>query len=293
MKYTDENMKNTEIASAKVSRDSLRVDCEKCFGFCCVALYFSASEGFPVDKDAGKPCINLQSDYRCKVHENLKELGLKGCTSYDCFGAGQKVAAITYGGRDWRQAPESAKQMYEVFLIMRQLHEMLWYLTEALTLQPACHIHEEIKTLLNETERLTLLSPNELIELDLAAHRAGVNALILKTSELVRSKARKGQTGTSSRKKVLGRGLDLIGADLRKSDVKGANLRGAYLIAANLRGVDLSGADLIGADLRDADIRGANLTHSIFLTQAQINTTKGDSETRLPISLIRPTNWSK
>ena len=56
----------------------LRVDCKKCFGLCCVALYFSASEGFPVNKDAGKPCLNLQSDFNCFVHKDLKEKGLKG-----------------------------------------------------------------------------------------------------------------------------------------------------------------------------------------------------------------------
>ncbi len=57
------------------------------------------------------------------------------------FGAGQKTSQMTFGGRDWRQSPESAKQMFEVFPIMQQLHELLWYLTEALTLQPARPIH--------------------------------------------------------------------------------------------------------------------------------------------------------
>lgn len=293
MKQSNENNKDKILSATDMSRDNLRVDCENCFGFCCVALYFSASEGFPVDKDAGKPCLNLQADFRCKVHQNLKELGLKGCTNYDCFGAGQKVAKITYSGRDWRQAPELAKQMYEVFLIMRQIHEMLWYMTEALALQPAGPIQDKINKMRSETEDLTLLSPESLLELDLETHRAGVNALILQTSEQVRNKTRKGQTALSKRKKVLGRGLDLIGADLRKIDLRGENLRGAYLIAANLRGVDLSGADLIGADLRDADISGSDLTHSIFVTQTQINAAKGDSETKLPKSLSRPTHWSR
>ena len=57
--------------------------------------------------------------------------------------------------------------------------------------------------------------------------------------------------------------------------------------------MDLSGADLIGADLRDADISGANLRNSIFLTQAQINTAKGDSHTKLPKMITRPTYWTK
>ena len=39
---------------------NLKIDCEKCFGFCCSALYFAKAEGFPEDKVAGKPCMNLK-----------------------------------------------------------------------------------------------------------------------------------------------------------------------------------------------------------------------------------------
>jgi len=273
------------------SRRDLRADCESCFGLCCVALYFSASEGFPSDKDAGQPCLNLQPDFHCCVHKSLRERGFKGCTAFDCFGAGQKVAQVTYGGHDWRQVPESAKQMYEVYQIMRQIHEMLWYLTEALTLQPACQIHGELSSMLNETERLTHLSPDSLRKLDVSVHRAAVNTLLLKTSELVRAEARRGQKAHSGRQKTFGRGADLIAADLRRFDLRGANLRGAYLIAADLRGTDLRGTDFIGADFRDADLRGADLTKSIFLTQAQLNAANGDASTKLPLSLTRPTHW--
>jgi len=273
--------------------ENLRVDCEKCFGLCCVALYFSASEGFPIDKDAGKPCLNLQSEFGCSIHKNLRNQGLKGCTAYDCFGAGQKVAQVTYGGNDWQQVPESAKQMFEVFLIMRQLHEMLWYLTEALSLQPARSIQDKLSSILNKTEDLTHLSPDALIELDVEAHRIHVNALLLQTSELVRTKFRGGQKTPLKRNKTSARGLDFFGADIRKTNLRGANLRGACLIAADIRGADLSGADLIGADMRDANISGTNLIDSIFLTQAQINTAKGDSGTKLPISLVRPKYWAK
>lgn len=273
-------------------RSNLRVDCARCFGLCCVALYFSASEGFPMDKAAGLPCLNLQSDFRCSIHRNLSQEGLKGCIAYDCIGAGQKVAQVTFGGQDWRQAPESAKQMFEVFLIMYQLHELIWYLSEALTLQAAHPIHSALSLMLEETERLTLLKSEALMDLDVAAHRGNANVLLLKTSELVRAQYISGQNANLRNKKSLGRGADLIGADLRKTNLRGANLRGAYLIAADLRGVDLGGADLIGADLRDADLRGANLTKSIFLTQAQINVSKGDTSTKLPLSLTRPSSWS-
>lgn len=271
----------------------LRVDCGKCFGLCCVALYFSASEGFPTNKDAGKPCINLKPDFKCSVHKSLRNKGLKGCTAYDCFGAGQKVAQVTYDGHDWRQAPESANEMFEVFLVMRQLHEMLWYLNQAFILQRDSGIKEKINLLIGDTEELTHLDAKALLSLDVEAHRTKVNMFLKNTSEQVRSKANSGKNSSSRNGKSNSHRLDYFGADLRKTNLRGADLRGACLIAANLRGVDLSGADLIGADLRDADLSGANLVNSIFVTQAQINTAKGDSNTKLPIMIDRPTYWTK
>ena len=264
-------------------RLGLRADCERCFGLCCIAPAFSVSADFAIDKAAGQACPHLQSDFRCGIHKHLRQQGFRGCTVYDCFGAGQKVAQVTFGGKDWRRAPQTAKQMFEVFTIMRQLHELLWYLTEALTLQPARSLHGELSLALDETERLTHNGPDALVQLDVAAHRRDVNALLLRTSELVRAQVR--------RQKKDRRGADLIGADLRGADLRGANLRGAYLIGADLRGADLRVADVIGADFRDADLRGADLTDSIFLTQSQLDAAKGDADTPLPPSLTRPTHW--
>ncbi|WP_238883754.1 pentapeptide repeat-containing protein [Clostridium sp. YIM B02551] len=286
MKNNNENIK-MEV----VNNENLRADCEKCFGFCCVALYFSSSEGFPENKDAGKPCINLQSDFRCKVHNDLKKKGLKGCMAYDCFGAGQKVAQATYEGNDWIKNTESSKEMYECFLIMRQIYEMLWYLTEASSQDISISLKLEIKSMLVKTEELTLLKPDALLKLDLIMYRVGVNNLLKKVSELVRNKYYSVKKVPLKGKKIFGGGLDLIGKDLRKKDLRGENLSGAFLIAANLRGVDLSGADLIGADLRDADFSDADLSKSIFLTQGQVNAAKGNSSTRLPKSLTKPSHW--
>jgi hypothetical protein len=173
--------------------------------------------------------------------------------------------------------------MFEVFSIMRDLHELLWYLTEALTLQPARPLHGELSLALKKTERLTHNGPDALIELDVAAHRRAVNALLLRTSELVRAEV--------PHKKKDYRGAGLIGAKLKGADLRGANLRGAYLIRADLRGADLRRADLTGADLRDADLRGADLTESIFLIQSQLDAAKGNTETKLSPPLTRPTHW--
>lgn len=273
--------------------ESLKNDCEKCFGFCCVALYFSSSDGFPADKEAGRPCVNLQGNFSCAIHNSLVDKGLKGCTAYDCFGAGQKVAQVTYTGHDWNKAPELAQQMFEVFSIMRQLHEMLWYLTEAMLLKMNSVIKNSLEQLINETEELTYLNANSLIELDIDSHRERVNTILKNTSEIIRAKVSRDQKETLNCKKTIAGRLDLIGRDLRKINLIGTDLRGAFLIAADLRGNDLSGTNLIGADLRDADIREADLTESLFITQSQVNAAKGDTNTRLPIWIDYPINWFK
>lgn len=262
---------------------NLLADCANCFGLCCVALPFARSADFAVDKDAGQPCQNLESDFRCGIHPQLRRKGFTGCTVYDCFGAGQKVSQVTFGGQDWRRAPGTAKQMFAVFPVMRQLHELLWYLTEALALEAARPVHDELRVALKKTEQLTHDGPDALEKLDVAAHRGEVNTLLLRTSELVRAGA--------GRKQKDRRGADLIGAKLKGADLGGANLRGSYLIGADLRGADLRLADLIGADLRGADLRGADLSEAVFLTQFQVNAAKGDAATKLPPSLARPAHW--
>ncbi|MGW6026860.1 pentapeptide repeat-containing protein [Streptomyces sp. NPDC055099] len=264
-------------------RQDLRADCGSCFGLCCVALTFSKSSDFPVDKAAGTPCTNLRQDFGCGIHEKLRPKGYSGCTVYDCFGAGQKVSQTTYGGVDWRQDPSSARQMFDVLPVMRQLHELLWYLTEAIALPQTSPIRAELQSALQKTEHLTQGTPAEVAGTDVAAHRADVNVLLLRTSDLVRADIR--------RKKKDRRGADLFGARLRGADLRGVTLRGACLIAADLRGADLRQTDLIGADFRDADLRGADLTGSIFLTQSQVNAAKGDAETQLPPALARPAHW--
>lgn len=265
------------------TRLDLRADCASCFGLCCVALPFAASADFAVDKAGGQPCTNLRADFRCGIHAHLRERGFPGCVVFDCFGAGQKVSQVTFAGQDWRRAPHLARRMFDVFPVMRQLHELLWYLSEALTLPPARPVHSDLRRALDDTDRLTRADADTLAATDVAALRHEINALLLRTSELVRA--------TVPGRKRNHRGADLIGARLRGADLRGANLRGARLIAADLRNADLRTADLIGADLRDADLRGADLTGSIFLTRSQLNAARGDGATGLPPSLGVPAHW--
>ncbi|MFE4810089.1 pentapeptide repeat-containing protein [Peribacillus simplex] len=269
----------------------LRADCENCFGLCCVALPYAKSADFAFDKDGGTPCSNLQSDYRCGIHKNLRAKGFRGCTVYECFGAGQKVSQLTYDGNDWRDNPASAKEMFDVFPIMQQLHEMLCYLNEALNSEDAKPLYQDLQAAFEETEYLTKQSPKSIMALNVPAHRAIVNDLLLRTSELVRAKVSFNKNKNQKKQNKIGRGSDLIGAKLRRADLRGANLRGALLIASDLREADMRVTDLIGADFRDADLSGADLTGSFFITQAQINSAKGDTKTKLPLTLNIPDHW--
>lgn len=264
-------------------RLDLVADCERCFGLCCVVPAFAKSADFAVDKPAGQPCRNLGDDFRCGIHRDLRQKGFPGCTVYDCFGAGQQVAQQTYQGVDWRSAPQTRQQMFEVFPVMREIHQLLWYLSEAVTIRAAKPMHADLRRLLDETARLADLPAEDLVQLDVTAHWQKVNALLLKTSELARDGVR--------RKKKDHRGADFVGADLRKADLRGASLRGAYLIGADLREADLRQADVIGADFRTADLRGADLTGAIFLIQSQLDAARGDERTKLPSSMTRPAHW--
>ncbi|MBO1335521.1 pentapeptide repeat-containing protein [Streptomyces sp. VRA16 Mangrove soil] len=275
---------SSDAAPATPPRPELLADCGSCFGLCCVALPFAKSHDFAANKNAGTPCRNLQEDFRCGIHARLRDEGYPGCTVFDCFGAGQKVSQVTFEGVSWRERPKSARAMYEVFPVMRQLHELLWYLSDVLELPRAKPVHRDARRARTDIERLTRAGAQELLAADVPAIRADVNALLLKASELERA-------AVPGRKKNH-RGADLVGARLGKADLRGACLRGALLVAADLTDADLRSADLIGADLRDARIEDADLTGALFLTQAQLNAARGNAATRIPPGLARPAHWS-
>ena len=256
----------------------LRADCSQCFALCCVGPGFARSADFAFDKAPGEPCRNLAADFGCSVHDRLRDLGMPGCTTYDCFGAGQQLSQVTYAGRDWRTHPGTAPQMFGALARMRALHEMLWYLTAARPLAPS--LAADLATAYDATLALTGLGPDDLAALDVDAHRDGVAALLRRVSGLVRG------DGPDRR------GADLAGARLRGADLRRSDLRGALLVGADLREADLSLADLIGADLRGADLGGADLSTTLFLTQFQVNAARGDAATRLPESVTPPPHWT-
>lgn len=265
------------------AQPELQADCASCFGLCCVALPFSRSSDFPVHKAAGTPCGNLQEDFRCGIHERLRAEGYHGCTVFDCFGAGQKVSQVTFKGVSRRADPDATRTMYEVFPVVRQLHELLKYTAQALDLAAARPVHQELRRAYDRLDVLTRDTPETLLGVDVDALRGEVNPLLLRASELARA-------AVPGRRKNH-RGAHLMGARLRGANLRGASLRGALLIAADLSGADLRDADVIGADMRDTDLRGADLTGALFLTQPQLNAARGDARTKITSPLEHPAHW--
>lgn len=261
----------------------LRPDCSRCAALCCVALPFARSADFAVDKPAGRPCTNLAADDRCTIHARLRTSGYPGCTVFDCLGAGQHVTQHTFGGRSWRGSPDVAGRMFAVFPVVRRLHELRWYVEEALGLAGA----EELRPALAEAaERLRVLadgSPDQLAACDTDALRAELTPLLRSASGLARSATRLtagsslggaptggapdgGGPAPERARPADGPGLspgrrrDSRGAQARRRGVRTTARRSAGPGPVDRAGaVDWAGADRIGARLGGAALRGANL----------------------------------
>ena len=270
---------------------TFQADCANCFGLCCVALDFTASTDFPVDKEKGIACKNLQDDFRCSIHRNLKLSGYSGCTLFDCLGAGQKVSQQTFGGVSWKDDPKSASKMFQALPVMQQLQEMLLYLTQAIEHCGDRQLQETLQNSRREIDELTKVSAERLLAADLPKLRQNINGFLVQVSEQVRLES--GRLGKKQRRKKGPdyRGANSMGKKYKGCDMRGANFRGAYLIGADLSDADLRNSDFIGADLRDCDLSGADLAGGIFLTQMQVNSAKGDAGTSLPLLLSKPAHW--
>jgi uncharacterized protein YjbI with pentapeptide repeats len=272
-------------------RKSMQADCRNCFGLCCTALNIVASSDFAIHKPAGTPCPNLQSNFSCQIHRELRNKGFKGCTVYDCLGAGQWVSQSTFRGQDWRNNSEIANKMFRIFPIMEQLYEMIAYVAEAMSYAISQRLYDKLHEQLENLQHLTKLDVEALLAIDIPHIRLPVNDLLIKTSELIRNELVVNTFGKQNGRKTKYRGANWMGKNLKGKDLRATDLRGALLIATNLQHADLRGVDFIGADLRDANVCGANLSTAMFLTQMQINSAVGNHETKLPFYLTMPTHW--
>lgn len=109
----------------------LQADCSRCQGLCCVAPAFDAAQGFGHDKPAHQACCHLQADFRCGIHDRLREAGYPACAAYDCHGAGPQLTAHLAEQPAWSQRADAAA-VFDAFLAQRRLHEQLLLLRLAL-----------------------------------------------------------------------------------------------------------------------------------------------------------------
>lgn len=272
-----------------LDRASLRPDCGNCFALCCTAFGFTRSADFPINKPAGTPCHNLADDFSCTIHDSLRPRGFRGCTVFDCFGAGQNVSQGLFAGKSWVEEPDSKKEIFSAFALARQLHEMLWYLAEAQARTFDPDASRRVVELRNEIEQVLGGEIAELLTLDVQDLHTQVRSTLISISEEVRAPYLAG--GDDHLSPALKPGADLMGTNLRSRRLCGANLRGAYLIATDLRDCDLSGVDLLGSDFRDTRLEGADLTKALYVTQPQLNAAKGNQATLLPPDLEMPSHW--
>jgi hypothetical protein len=266
------------------SREHLQADCSRCAALCCVLPAFSASADFALDKPAGTPCPNLRADALCGIHGQLVERGFPGCVAFDCFGAGHRAVEVVIGPGP---RPTSA-DLGAALGVLRQLHEVLWHLTEAADRLPAGPLRDDVEAERTEVESLAASDRAVLVGLDAAARRRRAGPLLERASSELRARALpRGQRPARHR------GANRSGMRWRGARLRGADLRGALLLGADLRGADLRDADLLGADLRGADLSGADLTGALFVTRTQLDAARGDAATRLPAGLARPSRWAR
>lgn len=252
----------------------LTADCSRCHALCCVLLPFRRDGGFGADKPGGVACHHLQTDDRCAIHADLRERGWPGCATFDCFGAGQHVTQVTYGGASWRDLESTGElgEMAAVLSVVRRVHELILHLQEVAHRSPDPAADELAGRLL----ALRDATPVELLTTDLEALHETCGDLLAAASLRVRGPGAPDLTHA-----------DLAGLDLRQRDLRSAGRRGALLLGADLRAVDLGRADLLGADLRGADLRGADLADVLFLTGPQLAGARADDTTRVPGRLSR------
>ena len=84
---------------------------------------------------------------------------------------------------------------------------------------------------------------------------------------------------------------DFLGKNFKNKDMSGLDLSTRLLIAADFEGCILNGSIFLGADTRDTNFSNADLREAVFLTQGQINSAKGNRNTKLPKYLEYSITW--
>lgn len=259
--------------------EALHIQCSSCSGLCCVALFISKVDGFPIDKPAGIPCQHLQKDYFCDIHEKLACRHMNACLSFDCLGAGQLTTQV-YQNTTWRSHPEHSDKIYQTFFHVYQLQHIAWYLLEASTLSLPKTYLMQIASMQRIYEK-HLASLLQLTSTAIDTFRDTVNPLL---KEIIRYQQKPYPT-------IHKNDHQYIGKNLKGKDLRGMDFTMSLCIAANFEDSQLEGACFLGADMRDVNVCNTDLSNTLFLTQAQINSMHGNTNTIVGPMLKIPSHW--
>ncbi|RXI51856.1 hypothetical protein DP131_13935 [Clostridium tetani] len=207
---------------------------------------------------------------------------MKGCIGYDCFGAGQYVTQNIYKGETWRTSQKQAKEIFDIFVIIFQLYQIRYFLEESKIVIPAKELWSDIQDLINENEDLCNSTRQSILDIDIESYRSKVNIILKQICDyIMRCSKRSDNKGVR----------EFLGRNFKKRDMSGLDLSMKLLIATNFDGCIFDGTVFLGADTRDTNFSNADLREAVFLTQGQINSSKGNRNTKLPKHLDYPVTW--
>ena len=252
---------------------SVTSDCTKCFGLCCIALFFSKMDGFPCNKEAGEFCLYLQENYRCDIHKQLAKKKLSGCIGYDCFGAGNYVVQKWYLNELWISEEKVQRQMFAVFIVVTKLLQIRFYLIEA------CNVNskyqKQVEQLLEENDTLIKQDVKQILLIDTNLYREKVNETL---KQIVISLGLKKEQ-------------QYIGKSYRNKDMRNYDFSAKLLLRTDFTNAALEGSSFLAADTRDANFSNCDLRKVLFLSQSQVNCAIGNKNTKLPTHLVSPVTW--
>lgn len=253
----------------------LSYDCRDCHGLCCSAFYFAKVDGFPYDKAEKRRCMHLAKDHRCQIHDSLHTSGCHGCMTYDCLGAGPAAVSL-YTADDLLQE-DSMQELYEVFPVMTQLHQMLAYILEAEMVTQEHRLHHQLEDAYTKIQQIKQSKTALMTPATLQRCYGIVNPLLKQVWKQVQLMYR------SDHKKP--------GKSLAHQHLIGIDFSMQCLIQADLTGSVLDGCCFLGTDTRDCKVHHADLRNTLFLTQMQVNQMKGNAKTILPPPIRKPSHW--
>lgn len=150
-----------------IDKAALFADCNSCLGLCCIAHSFSIGDEYSIDKQQYVPCPNLDKNYRCSIHKKLDEEGMSGCSSFNCWGAGQRACKRVIKKPNWQHIPYTAQNLFEIYFKLREIHKLIRPLMAMLDTCSDNILSDKIKLKIEELNNLAELPDMELRSLDL------------------------------------------------------------------------------------------------------------------------------